>query len=127
MFIQLCLINSEYGFFSTKVAYANRFDDFLKNVNSEIVNPLITLLFALAVVYFLYGVFEFISNQENEENKTTGKSHMLWGVIGITIMMGVWAILNLVLSTIGVDSDIKINQSGNQGSVQINLPKYTPP
>ncbi|MEK9181703.1 MAG: hypothetical protein AAB786_01660 [Patescibacteria group bacterium] len=114
-------------FFSTKVAYANRFDDFLKNVNSEIVNPLITLLFALAVVYFLYGVFEFISNQENEENKTTGKSHMLWGVIGITIMMGVWAILNLVLSTIGVDSDIKINQSGNQGSVQINLPKYTPP
>ena len=96
-------------------------------MNSEIVNPLNTLLFALAVVYFLYGVFEFISNQENEENKTTGKSHMLWGVIGITIMMGVWAILNLVLSTIGVDSDIKINQSGNQGSVQINLPKYTPP
>ena len=108
-------------FFSTKVAYANRFDDFLKNVNSEIVNPLITLLFALAVVYFLYGVFEFISNQENEENKTTGKSHMLWGVIGITIMMGVWAILNMILSTINIPpSQIKPEEG------KVVLPPYNP-
>lgn len=37
------------------IAYAD-FDSFLKNVNNEIVNPLIKLLFALAVVYFLWGV-----------------------------------------------------------------------
>ncbi len=86
-------------FFSTKIAYASRLDDLLANVNSMIVNPLIGFLFALAVLYFLYGMAQFIFNQENDEKKTTGKSHMMWGIVGITIMMGVWTILNLVLRT----------------------------
>jgi len=68
-----------------------------------IINPLIALLFALAVVFFLYGVFEFIANQENEEKKTTGKQHMLWGVVGITIMMGVFMIMNMILKTFDID------------------------
>lgn len=94
--------------FETKVAYAD-VDSFIENVNEEIINPLILLLFALALAYFLYGVFEFISNQSNDEKKTTGKSHMLWGVIGLTIMMSVWAILGLLLNTFpnikGIDLD----------------------
>jgi phosphotransferase system glucose/maltose/N-acetylglucosamine-specific IIC component len=61
------------------------------------------LLFGLAVVYFLYGVFEFISNGENEEKKTTGKSHMIWGIIGIVIMMGVFTILNMIMKTFNID------------------------
>ncbi len=114
-------------FFSTKVAYAGRLDEFLQNVNTQIVNPLIAFLFALAVVYFLYGVFQFFSNQKNEESKTTGKNHMLWGVVGITIMVGIWAILNIILSTFGIDKNIKINQTGNKGTVEVTLPPYTPP
>jgi hypothetical protein len=35
-------------------------DQFIFNVNKLIINPLILLLFALALVFFLYGVFEFI-------------------------------------------------------------------
>ena len=81
-----------------------RFDEFLINVNREIVNPLITVLFALAIAYFLWGAFEFILNLSNQEKKTTGKSHMLWGIVGIAIMMGVFTIMNIVLNTIGVTS-----------------------
>ena len=89
-------------FFSTKIAYANRFDTFISNVNTTIINPLITFLFALAVVFFLYGVFEFIMHQDNEEAKTEGKNHIIWGIIGITIMMGVWTILNMIMSTFNI-------------------------
>ncbi len=90
---------------------------FIINVNRTIINPLILFLFALAVVYFLYGVFEFMMNQANEEKKTSGKSHMLWGIIGLTIMMGVWAILNVILNTFNIKY---INPE--QGTVE--LPKY---
>ncbi|MBI3888808.1 hypothetical protein HY311_03385 [Candidatus Nomurabacteria bacterium] len=93
------------SFFSTKIAYAapsTSLNGFIANVDNLIINPLIGLLFALAVVYFLYGVLEFIMNQENEEKKTSGKSHMLWGVIGITIMLGVFTILNIVINTFGI-------------------------
>lgn len=90
--------------FSTKIAFAasTTFDGFIGNVDRMIINPLINLLFALAIVYFLYGVFEFLSNQENEEKKTTGKNHMIWGIVGITIMLGVWTILGIIIKTLNI-------------------------
>jgi len=100
--------------FFTNVAYAS-VDSFIAKVNSQIINPLILLLFALALVYFLYGVFEFISNQSSEEKKTTGKNHMIWGIIGITIMMGVFTIMNMIINTLDIDG---INPE--QGTVHLN-------
>jgi hypothetical protein len=35
---------------------------------------------------------------------------MLYGIIGITIMMGVWGILNLVLNTLNIDN-IDVNSN----------------
>lgn len=109
---------------STKVAYSasKSFDEFLVNVDNMILNPIITLLFALALVYFLYGVFEFISGGDNDEKKTTGKSHMLWGVIGLTIMMGVWFIMGVILNTLNIPQS-QINPP--EGTV--DLPDYVPP
>ncbi|MFA4975681.1 MAG: hypothetical protein WC577_03280 [Candidatus Paceibacterota bacterium] len=89
------------GLSLTKVAYAS-VDSFVSNVNELIINPLIVFLFGLAIVYFLYGIFEFISNGENEEKKTKGKNHMMWGIIGIVIMMGVFTILNLIMDTFNI-------------------------
>jgi len=104
---------------TTKIAYAasTSLNGFIRNVDSMIIDPLIKLLFALAIVYFLYGVFEFLSNQENEEKKTTGKQHMIWGIIGITIMMGVWTILGIVMNTMGIFKD-QINLE--QGTVNLS-------
>ena len=90
---------------------------FIANVDNMIINPLIGFLFALAIVFFLYGVLEFFMNQENEEKKTTGKSHMIWGVVGITIMLGVWTILSIVLNTLGI-SKSEINPE--EGTVNLS-------
>jgi succinate dehydrogenase/fumarate reductase cytochrome b subunit len=90
--------------FSTKIAYASsaNLNKFITNVDNTIINPLILFLFALAVVYFLYGVLDFLMNQENEEKKTAGKKHILWGIVGITIMLGVWTIMGMLLNTFGI-------------------------
>ena len=99
--------------FSTNVAYAS-VDTFIMSVNASIVNPLIVFLFALALAFFLFGVLKFLTNQENEEKRTQGKQHMLWGVIGITIMVGVFTILNIIMRTL----DIK-NINVEQGTVDL--------
>lgn len=88
-------------FFSTKVAYAD-FNTLVRNVDNQIINPLIIFLFALALAYFLFGMFEFIANSANDEKKTAGKSHMLWGIIGFGIMFGVWFILGVILDTLNI-------------------------
>jgi hypothetical protein len=90
--------------FSANVAYAasTNFNGFITNVDTIIINPLIKLLFALALVYFLYGVYEFIAHQDNEEAKTKGKEHIIWGLVGLTIMFGVWTILGIMLNTMNI-------------------------
>lgn len=108
--------------FSTNVAYAaSGVDSLILNVNRLILNPLISLLFAVAIVYFLYGVFQFLTNAENEEAKTTGRNHMIWGIIGIVIMMGVFTILQIVMDTFNIGDGIDLRR----GTVQ--LEDYTPP
>lgn len=94
-------------------------DAFIGKVDTLIINPLIAFLFALAIVFFLYGVLEFLMNQENDEKKTTGKSHMLWGIVGITIMLGVWGIMNIILNTLDIQG---VNPE--KGTVQLN--SYAP-
>lgn len=112
------------NFFFTNVAYAagESLDTFIHNVNKLIINPLIVLLFALALAYFLWGVFQFISNQENEEKKTTGKSHMIYGLIGVAIMIGVWTILSILMNTLNISTSEIDPQSG-----KVELNDYTPP
>src|SRR5258708_4228278 len=106
--------------FSTNVAYAYSLDTFIGNVDRLIINPIISLLFALAVAFFLWGVFEFLSGQDNDEKKSTGKSHMIWGLAGLVIMMGVFTIMNIILNTLNIKG---INPQ--QGTV--DLKDYNPP
>ncbi len=72
----------------------------IAKINSAILNPLIILMFALAVVYFSWGLAEFIRGQDSEDAIAKGKQHMLWGVIGVFIMMSVWGILGLIQKTV---------------------------
>ncbi|MEJ0002243.1 MAG: hypothetical protein WDN09_03675 [bacterium] len=105
------------------VAHAETVDQFIANVDRLIINPLIVLLFALAVIYFLWGMFMFLANADNEEKRSVGKLHMIYGVIGMTIMVGVFAIMHVVLDTLSIDG---INPE--QGSVQLDdyNPSYPP-
>lgn len=73
----------------------------IDKIKTEIINPIIILLVAVAIGYFLYGLMEFIRNQDNEDAQESGKKHMLWGVIGIAIMFSVYGILNLVNNIAG--------------------------
>lgn len=76
--------------------------EFVSRINQYIINPLIGLLFALALVMFLYGGAEFILHASEDEGRETGKQHMLWGMIGMFIMISVISILRVVTNTFGI-------------------------
>ena len=95
----------EFSFFP--VAEAN-ISTLMMSINRVIINPLIMFLFALAVVYFVYGLVQYLMSPDNEEIKKNSKQHMLWGIIGLFIMVAVFGILNLITNTLGT-KDIKID------------------
>ena len=88
----------------TPVAYAS-LDTFFKKLNEHIFNPIIYLLIGIAVIYFIYGIFEYIQGSDNEEVRTKGQKHMLWGLVGLSIMVSVFFIIKVILGTFGITEE----------------------
>lgn len=74
----------------------------IASLNREIFNPLIVLLIAAAVVYFLWGLFQFLSNSESSQGRADGKKRIIWGLVGLFIMMAVYGIIQILLNTFGI-------------------------
>jgi Type IV secretion system pilin len=68
-----------------------------------IINMLVGLLIALAVVWFIWNVFGYI-RAANEEKKAEAAKGMLWGIIGLAVIVSVWGLVNLLQYTFNVGS-----------------------
>jgi len=81
---------------------------FIKNVNRVILNPLIILLFGVALLVFLYGVFEFVRGGSSDDARSQGSRHMFWGIFGLFIMISALGLVNLIANSVGANtSDIQ--------------------
>lgn len=81
----------------------NAAKELVGRVNEAVINPLILLLFAAATLLFLWGVAQFLFTASQSGEQDEGKRHMLWGVIGMAIMISVYGILRVITTTFGVD------------------------
>lgn len=79
---------------------------FIGKISTLILNPIIALLFALATAYFIYGVVQYIWNPDNAEARETGRQSMIWGVVGMFIMVSVFGIMRFLISSIGADPSV---------------------
>jgi len=76
--------------------------ELLNRINEYILNPVIYLLFAIALLVFLWGIFIMISRASSEEARSVGRKNMLWGIIGMIIMVAVYGIINIIIGTFGI-------------------------
>lgn len=88
---------------------------FLDRFVEVIINPLIMLLFAIALLYFFWGLFRYMAALSQGENPSDSKQHMLWGIIGMVIMFSVGGIMGLIQNSIGAEDTNQINVSGGAG------------
>lgn len=74
---------------------------FVQILSTNILNPLLYLLFAAAMIVFIYGIVEFLwgKSQGKEDKESKGKWHMLYGLIGLFIMLTASSIIGLVVNT----------------------------
>ncbi len=69
------------------------------NINKGV----IPLIFALALVMFVWGVTQYVINSSDEAKKEKGRQFMLWGIIALTVMVGVWGLVHIFGATFGID------------------------
>lgn len=68
-----------------------------------LLNPLILVIFAAGFFLFVWGLVQFLWSLNQGGKDTDGKQHMLWGIVGMFIMVSVYGILSLVTNTFGID------------------------
>ncbi len=73
---------------------------FLMKVQTQILEPFVTLLALLAFALFVWGVVQFIAASDDEEKRKTGQQHIIWGIIGLVILFGANGIIRLLEATI---------------------------
>lgn len=57
------------------------------------------IIISLTVVVILIGGFKMISSEEKREE---GKQTLMYGIIGLAVMVSVWGIVNIVIKTLGI-------------------------
>ncbi len=75
---------------------------FIEAIEREILAPIITLIALAAFVMFIWGVVDFIRGADDAEKRKTGQQHMIWGIVGLTIIFGANAILAIIKAMVGV-------------------------
>lgn len=74
----------------------------LAKINDAIIFPLMTLMIAVALLVFLWGAFEYIANSGNDSAQSKGRQHMLYGIIGLLIMVSALSILSIAAGTFDI-------------------------
>ena len=95
-------------------------------INDVIIFPLIALLMALAFLYFLYGAFEYVKNAQDESARETGRMHLMYGVIGMLVMLSAYAILNIAAGTFGLQNELQKAKENTSVSDSVFAPTSSP-
>ena len=76
--------------------------NFAEKIGDFINDTLIPLIFAIALLVFIYGMFKyFILGGADPEKQGEGKSLMLYAVVGFVLMVSIFGIVNLIADGFG--------------------------
>lgn len=71
---------------------------------------LIPALIALALITFLWGVYNyFILGAASDDKRAEGRQFVLWGLIGFVVIISVWGLVFVVGSTLGFFPESPMN------------------
>lgn len=86
------------------LAQFGEINNFVSKITSFINNVLIPLVFAIALLMFIWGLFRFfIASAEVEKEK--GKDLALYAIVAFVLMVSIWGIVNLIASGLGFSGE----------------------
>ena len=87
------------------------FLDTLTKQVGKAVGSLIPIMFALALIWFFWGLIKFIRSAGDPKEAANGKNIMIYGVIAIAVMISIYGIVFWLQNLLGIS----------------NVPTVTPP
>jgi hypothetical protein len=73
----------------------------------DLLNLVVPILILLGVVYFVWGVITYVIS-DDEEAKKKGRDRMIFGIIGLVVIVGLWGLVHLVTNSFGLSNSSTI-------------------
>ena len=67
----------------------------------DLINPILGLMVGFALLAFFKGLVSFIAKAGDARSHEAGRSLMVWGIIGLFVMVSVFGILRFFYSDFG--------------------------
>lgn len=77
--------------------------DLLDRIVDYVIDPAVKVVFTLGLFFFLWGLVQFLWNLKDGHVDENGKNHMVYGMVGMLIMVSVYGIIALIMNTFGID------------------------
>jgi FtsH-binding integral membrane protein len=94
-----------------------------------LLTPVVALLIGFALVVFLYGLLQYVSKGDNAEERTKARDFIIFGIIGLFVMISVWGLVGILLNTFSGSSSSGSGGNGQQtGNAGLDIydPYYKP-
>lgn len=71
----------------------------LSTAENTILRPFISVLIIFAAIVFIWGLIKFIWSAGDTKKSAEGKQLMLWGIIGLFVIVAMWGLVEVLRST----------------------------
>ena len=62
----------------------------------RLINLALPIVVAVALLAFFWGLVKFIFNATDEDKRKEGKQLMIWGLVGLFVMVSVWGLVRFI-------------------------------
>jgi hypothetical protein len=99
---------------------------------TDVINVyVIPTLVTVGLVAFLFGLLRYVSAGDDEEKIKQGRNFMLYGIIGLFVMVSVWGLVAVINRTLGIGqggwaTDIPSVSGTNDGNSTFNRNNMCP-
>ena len=77
--------------------------DSLIRATGRILNGAILVLISGAIVWFIWNVIRYTMSKDLEK-KTEAKQQMIWGIVGLFVMVSIWGFVSILSDTFNLDN-----------------------
>jgi len=74
----------------------------------NVLDTLIPVLIVLGIVYFVWGVITYMIAGD-EEAKKKGKDKIIYGIIGLVVIVAMWGLVGIITNTFGLNGTTQVN------------------
>jgi len=76
---------------------------------TKTLNQIIPLLVGVGLVVFIWGIIQYITAAGETEKRREGIQFMVWGLIGLFVIVSVWALVNVLVKTFDLSGNLSPN------------------